>query len=1023
MSRKASKDNSKISSLYFDQQRELVSQYGPSVVLLMQIGKFYELYEFDPNSPPPETILSPRDLEIAKVGMACEIGNILNMIVNLSDKDKPYSYLNPYKMGFPTLAYERHRDRILENNYTIVRMDQISKPFSKDVERKIVEVVSPMTEVHNINLLPITNNIVYIYIDCLEIKKSADDYLITCGMSSVDVSTGQNMVTEIYSKKENPKHALQELYRSIIMLAPKEFIIRVSGLPVEHQLDYQKYIVKVFDMIQYPRSDILFEPITTEYLKPAYQTQFLNKVFSANSLLQQNSLIISHLGLDQMYYGRIAYLLLLQHCYKYSELIISRLKSPIVTWLDQETTLSLTHNAVNQLDVYPSKASSRNFNSKSSTRHNSLFSLINFTSTALGQRYLWSSLSSPTTDVSVLRERYERIETLVENEELRNKLIELFKKFPDIERHQRKLALKIIKPKEFTVLFTTYSKIALIYKLLKDYNPKSFQALYLDPTITESFNKCIRRVYNSIDLHKLGYFIQGTKSMEEKDCFIKPLAHKGIAQKLSHLKFCLKQLDLVIEHLNGLLPKGNWLKFKKPPKSKRGEKKDKDEDDEEELDESDKGLFLTTAKANILKHKLSDLDIELCGHVQLGPYNGSIMVTSDKIDILVRDINTFRLALAEDCNVFYQKLVEEVAEEYNFFGAVENFITQIDFVLNGARVAKKYKHFQPILVENEKSFFEIQGLRHPFAEHLIDVPFVTNDVKLGLEPLGLFIFGVNASGKSTLAKAVGLNIILAQIGYNTACEIKFRPYNKIITRLSGNDDIARGDSSFTVEMKELQTILREADDCTLVLGDELCRGTENISGTSLTIATALTLIERKSSFIFSTHMHHLTKTRHFSTIPKNLLSICHLATEYNESLDTLFYDRKLKEGQGSTVYGLEVAKSLKLDPDFIAKANEIRRELALINDEFLTTKPSRYNNQVYVDVCAICGTNALQKGLETHHIQEQAKADEQGFIGHIHKNSSFNLVVLCADCHDNLHHFQSTLIQRSTLQGSHITLS
>ena len=178
--------------------------------------------------------------------------------------------------------------------------------------------------------------------------------------------------------------------------------------------------------------------------------------------------------------------------------------------------------------------------------------------------------------------------------------------------------------------------------------------------------------------------------------------------------------------------------------------------------------------------------------------------------------------------------------------------------------------------------------------------------------------------------------------------------------------------------------------------------------------TIQTLVEKKSSFIFATHMHHLPSIPEIAQMPSNQLRICHLTAVFDDQLGELTYSRKLADGPGSSIYGLEVCKSLAIDREFIEKANTIRRTLADIPPLLLTEKKSRYNTLVRVDNCSICGTNI---NLHGHHIQEQHKADEDGFIDHFHKNREFNILVLCQKCHNGLHSNGTQLIPKQSLSG------
>ena len=117
---------------------------------------------------------------------------------------------------------------------------------------------------------------------------------------------------------------------------------------------------------------------------------------------------------------------------------------------------------------------------------------------------------------------------------------------------------------------------------------------------------------------------------------------------------------------------------------------------------------------------------------------------------------------------------------------------------------------------------------------------------------------MNSAGKSSLMKSIGLNIIMAQAGMYVPCErLRYYPYKNIYSRIPGGDDIFKGQSTFVGEISELRNILKSADDRTLVIGDELCSGTETNSAIAIVCTGILDLIKKKSSFIFATHLHEL----------------------------------------------------------------------------------------------------------------------------------------------------------------------
>ena len=202
-------------------------------------------------------------------------------------------------------------------------------------------------------------------------------------------------------------------------------------------------------------------------------------------------------------------------------------------------------------------------------------------------------------------------------------------------------------------------------------------------------------------------------------------------------------------------------------------------------------------------------------------------------------------------------------------------------------------------------------------------------------------------------KAVGLTVILAQCGLYVPCKkLVFSPYESLYARITGNDNILKGLSSFALEMTELRAILTRSNNNTLVIGDEICRGTEQTSGTSIVAATIKQLSDKKSSFIFASHLHKVPELQ----IIKELENIkCfHLIVNYDEKTDNLVFNRKLKEGSGPNVYGLTVAKYLIDDNEFIKLAESIKKNHMNESENLINDKTSRYNKNLYVYECKIC---------------------------------------------------------------------
>ena len=182
-------------------------------------------------------------------------------------------------------------------------------------------------------------------------------------------------------------------------------------------------------------------------------------------------------------------------------------------------------------------------------------------------------------------------------------------------------------------------------------------------------------------------------------------------------------------------------------------------------------------------------------------------------------------------SVFIGSVVETIIATNRYIPKIAKWIGEIDVACSFAKVSKTNGYFRPILKTredtSEASSVIINDLRHPIVEKLVKhSKYITNDIDFE-QTKGMLLYGVNTTGKTTLLKSVALAIVMAQAGCFVAGKMSFTPYHSIFSRLTGNDDILSGKSSFMVEMLELDVIERQADSHSLVVCDELCRGTED----------------------------------------------------------------------------------------------------------------------------------------------------------------------------------------------------
>jgi len=375
------------------------------------------------------------------------------------------------------------------------------------------------------------------------------------------------------------------------------------------------------------------------------------------------------------------------------------------------------------------------------------------------------------------------------------------------------------------------------------------------------------------------------------------------------------------------------------------------------------------------------------------PYKTYWTLETAEIHSLISAFQTWYARWIDVWITYWKLCLTELHQTRPFYSKVEAACASIDIIFSVSAIATDWGWSLPDYVESDEGYLEVVEIRHPMIEQIhTKVPYVTQNIIL--RESGLLLFGLNASGKSSLMKAIGLCTILAQTGFPVpATSFKLAPFSAIFTRILGNDNLWSGQSSFAVEMSEFREVLQYSDNQTLVLGDELCSGTETISATAIVAAGLETLASRRTKFLFATHLHEL------GSMTISGVRIAHLAVHYDDESGLLIYDRTLREGSGSALYGLEVCKAMGLSSAFLERAHQIRKGLIGNQNPRLST----YSKDSVKESCEVCGSTTA---LESHHIHHQATF--QGPEKSLH--ASHNLTTLCSICHDE-HHRGHLIIQ------------
>jgi|SaaInlStandDraft_5_1057022.scaffolds.fasta_scaffold00937_8 DNA mismatch repair protein MutS len=957
--------------------------YGTGkTIIAMRVGSFYEIYN--------NNTKGLRHLE----SLAQEI----NVVCTSKKGDVDISEKNWRMVGFPFHTIDNFIEKIVNLNYTVVIVDQIIvkdnenisiKKLSKskngdDFYRKVTRVESPATFINTNKISKVwePSTIISIYFD----KDSNLNNLLIIGMSSYDLFTGKGCFYETYSTKNDVNIALDDTIRFMETYPPKEIIIdfsydvdeKVSNLTQNEILSYLKISKDNSHFIDVKKNG---------YHKVKNQINILNKMeFDFNNQLT----IIQNLELDRFNWARISLVCLIEFIKNHQDNLIRKLEVP--TMYQNQRSLYLGNRALEQLNVLPNSNSDMN---------KSLFDIINYNKSILGKRFLKDQLVNPSININELNKRYDLINIFLEMDI--NSHINLYlESIYDIDKIVRKCEMNIVDPVELWKLYSS----------LKSFN--SIIDYFLSVKSTHDVLKILE--YSKINIEKvkniLSYFedtfdlqILSEKKFsplynEDNETFFKDGYNDDLDGIKNEIDTCNNFLDNLINGISSLIGEKNYMN----KKVKLCDVKFNDRDGHY--------LILTKRRQKMMIdniNKQADSKNEFAvGSIKMNldeleftdlPKSNNVKIRCSKLNNLSGELVKHKINLVKKGKeLFYSFVNTFMNNNHKLIKNVSLTISFIDFINSGSLCSLKNHYVKPIINEkSKKSFFDASEMRHPIVEYISeDFKYCPHDISLGKDLNGMLIYGINSSGKSTLMKSIGLNILLAQIGYYvSAKKFEYFPYNNLFTRIVGNDDIYRGLSSFMVEMIELMNILKRNDENTLVIADEICRGTEEKSANILVAYMLETLDKSNTNFLTASHLHKLSTMESVKKLSN--VKPYHLKVSYDNENKSIIFDRKLVEGVGENFYGLQVAKYLMNDLKFNNRTNELSKEF-----DGIVEKNSLYNSSLVLDECKICKS---KNRLETHHIKMQKdfnknEIDENNL--EVYKNKLYNLVPLCTSCHDKV---------------------
>jgi DNA mismatch repair protein MutS len=264
----------------------------------------------------------------------------------------------------------------------------------------------------------------------------------------------------------------------------------------------------------------------------------------------------------------------------------------------------------------------------------------------------------------------------------------------------------------------------------------------------------------------------------------------------------------------------------------------------------------------------------------------------------------------------YEQVLGQLIERIGALQSTAAALAQLDALRALAARARALNWVEPLLAS--EPMLHIEGGRHPVVEQFLDAPFVPNDLMLDDAHRMLIVTGPNMGGKSTYMRQVALACVLAHIGsFVPAARAEFGPLDRIFTRIGAGDDLAGGRSTFMVEMTETANILHNATPRSLVLMDEIGRGTSTFDGLSLAWAVARELALRVRAFtLFATHYFELT------SLAQEIPACANVHLDATEHADSLIFLHAVKSGPANRSFGLAVAQLAGVPRPVIARARE-----------------------------------------------------------------------------------------------------
>jgi DNA mismatch repair protein MutS len=961
---------------YFIYTDDYIAKYGPQTVVLMQCGAFFEVY-----------------------GKKDDEGNISGSLIveysAITDLKRVYKCPGYIMSGFRDYEIDRYIKKLQDHGYTSVVFEEYDVAKDGTKLRRLQGIYSPGTYIHEDELL-ISNNIMCIWV---EEKKTKLINKKIIGITNIDIITGESSLFEIVIDNEHSPTAYDEIDRLQSIYSPSEVIL-ITNMEEEISreiINFSNLSPKTFHILNYHSENI--EPSKKDIIKKSYLQKYQSQIFSKYFSRDISDSLFYDYG--QYVYALASLCYLLQFIWEHSPFLVEKLRIP--TFENVNNNVVLANHSLKQLNILSM--------GEMKGKLCCILNVLDNNITAIGKRKFRKKLLYPSFNSEYLLKEYQNKEFILEHREKVIKWRKNLYLLKDLEKMYRFIISEKIHPYCINQIYNNIEQVKEIFNQIK----KELGYFFNYINCPEGIIICneLKDVISEI------FILEACSNMNNIDYSLR-FIHRERSDILDRIDDRLKEnqnrIDKFIKSINSII--------------KSQEKKSKTTD-YVKIHETEKGimaLHITQKRSTLLKTALQQKTPENYNNQNISnikqeygeitfatAVSSNVSICSEELQKLCTNITILKKKFQEQQEIVYKEQLSILKEKQLHFEKIIHIIGCVDNAQNNAYLASKFKLCKPMIdLNKDKSFVEAKGLYHPLIQSLQqDELYVDNDVSLGLEPRGILLYGTNAVGKTSLIKSLGISIIMAQAGLFVPCSsFIFHPYQKIMTRILGNDNIFKGLSTFAVEMIELKTILQTADQNSLILGDELCSGTEIDSAKSLFVSGLKWLYNRQSSFIFATHLHEIATYTEIEEM--NHIHLKHLSVIYDKKINKLVYDRKLKDGPGKSMYGLEVCKSLHLPQEFLEEAIKLRNKYNY--DRGLNTlHSSHYNSEKVLGICEKC---FKVKAEHIHHLKHQKNADVNGFLEKDHKNHLANLMALCVDCHNNFHKGDNLeYVKRKTLDG------